>query len=57
MGSATMATERHGFTAIDTSGNVVTPCLTREQAMTLVNTMQANGIVVRIHPALDDTDG
>ncbi len=57
MRPATAATEWHGYTVTDTAGNVVTTCLTCKQATALVNTMQANGFVVRIHPPLDDTDG
>ncbi len=47
----------NGYTAIDNDGNVMIACMTREQAAAMVNTMQANGVSLHIHPALDDTDG
>jgi len=56
MRPATTATEWHGYTVTDPAGNVVTTCLTREQATALVSTMHANGIAVWIHPPPDDTN-
>ena len=52
-----MRTATNGYTAIDSDGNVVITCMTREQAAVLVDTMQANGVAVHIHAALDDTEG
>ncbi len=48
-------TERNRYTATDSDGNTVATNLTREQATALANTMEVNGVAVRIHPAPGNT--